>query len=170
MPVKRTIRRDLREDVQTASRIWSKVTAGDSAQCWPWQGAKSAPRRGLAYGKIAVDGVTHYVHRVVWAMTYGPVPDGMRVLHTCDNPPCCNPAHLFLGTHADNMRDREAKGRHNAPRGSGHAEAKLTEEAVATIRLRCRNGERQNRLAAEFGVTPFAICAIVNYRSWKHVP
>jgi hypothetical protein len=69
---------------------------------------------GHGYGSIYADGRLQKAHRVVWQVEHGPIPDGLHVLHQCDNPPCCNPAHLFLGTHADNMADKIAKGRdHN---------------------------------------------------------
>ena len=74
--------------------------------CWFWK-TKTVKH----YGSVWFNGKTTGAHKVAWIITNGPVPDGMQVLHTCDNPPCCNPAHLFLGTNADNAADRHAKGR-----------------------------------------------------------
>ena len=68
----------------------------------------------FGYGQIAVEGHTTTTHRLAWKLANGPIPDGMHVLHHCDNPPCCNPEHLFVGTHADNMADRDKKGRCHA--------------------------------------------------------
>lgn len=94
-------------------RFWSKIDrSGGPAACWPW----IAGHNRDGYGSFRVDDHTELAHRVAWAEANGPVPDGMDVLHTCDNPPCCNPRHLFLGTAADNARDSVAKGRHQAAR------------------------------------------------------
>lgn len=165
MPRKRTILPDLRDDLKVAKRVWAKVDAGESDVCWPW----TACRWWSGYGKIGFEGKTLYAHRVVWVLTHGPVPDGMDVLHRCDNPPCCNPAHLFLGNHSDNMRDREEKGRHNAPRGEASGTSKFTEAQVAAIRERWQQGERVSALAAEFGVVYSTIYVIVTHKRWKHV-
>lgn len=165
MPHKRTILRDLRDDLKVAARVWSKVDRRAPNQCWPWTGS----RIRTGYGRIGVDGKNAFANRVVWVLTHGPIPQGFDVLHHCDNPPCCNPTHLFLGDHSENMRDRERKGRHNAPRGSKHGIAKLTEDAVIAIRERRRQGERGDLLAAEFGVSPSAIGLVVRYKNWKHV-
>jgi hypothetical protein len=94
-------------------RFWSKVDrSGGPDACWPWM----AYRNRDGYGSFRVDDHTESAHRVAWVEENGPVPEGMDVLHHCDNPPCCNPRHLFLGTAADNARDSVAKGRHQAAR------------------------------------------------------
>lgn len=88
--------------------FWNRLGVGTVPDgCEPWTGCRSA----AGYGIIQREGRTMRAHRVAWALAYGPIPDGLNVLHRCDNPPCCNPTHLWLGTHADNMRDRGAKGR-----------------------------------------------------------
>jgi HNH endonuclease len=137
-------------------------------RCWQWLGAT---RNG--YGKIIcqADHKRTYVtaHRLAWELFNGPIPPGLDVLHRCDNPACCNPAHLFLGTHSDNMRDREAKGRHNAPRGSNHGRAKLTEDDVRTIRRLVAEGTPQNVLARRYGVTTTILWLLVHRRTWRHV-
>ncbi len=86
-------------------RLKSKLVQ-DHAGCWIWMGGNC---RG--YGHIKVKGKTKKTHRVAWELAYGPIPEGLFVLHHCDVPPCANPDHLFLGTHTDNMRDMIAKGR-----------------------------------------------------------
>jgi len=87
-----------------AERLWSKVTKTET--CWTWTGARN--RKG--YGEIGAKGRVQKAHRIAWELTYGPIPEGLDVLHHCDNPPCCRPDHLFLGTDADNMADMMAKG------------------------------------------------------------
>ena len=86
-------------------RFWSKVHVTNG--CWLW----TRCRRKDGYGKLGLFGEIVYAHRVAWLLTNGPIPKGLCVLHHCDNPPCCNPDHLFLGTRADNATDRDTKGR-----------------------------------------------------------
>lgn len=113
-------------------RFWPKVdrSAGPNG-CWPWMAS-----RVKGYGHFGVGSRTDQTnklviaHRLAWILTHGPVPDGICVCHTCDNPPCCNPAHLWLGTHADNAADREAKGRGNQARGDANG-ARLRPERLA---------------------------------------
>lgn len=91
-----------------ADRLWAKVDkSGGPDACWLWTGH----RNQKGYGKIGADRKTIGAHRGAWMVTNGPIPDGLFVLHRCDNPPCCNPAHLFVGTNADNMTDMAQKGR-----------------------------------------------------------
>lgn len=90
-------------------RFWDYVDrSGGPDACWPWLRARS--RRVRGYGRFTQDGVGRDAHREAWERTHGPVPAGLFVLHTCDVPHCCNPAHLYLGTQTDNMRDRKARG------------------------------------------------------------
>jgi len=90
-------------------RFWRHVTPGSPEECWLWAGA----RFPTGYGAINEGGRGKilYAHRLMWTFTSGPIPDGYFVCHRCDTPPCCNPAHLFLGTHLENMADMVAKGR-----------------------------------------------------------
>lgn len=100
--------------MNTAERFWSKVdrSKGDSA-CWIWLACKY----DTGYGQMSVDGVLWRAHRLSWVLTHGPIPDGVCVLHRCDNRPCVNPSHLFLGSRADNSADMIAKGRSKSPLG-----------------------------------------------------
>ena len=105
---------------------------------------------------------------MAWELANGrSVPDGLFICHRCDNPPCCNPAHLFLGTQTDNDRDRDSKGRNI--RGDRHPDSKLTSVAVREIRRRAAAGERQADLAREYGVTSTTLCQVVKRQTWKHV-
>lgn len=88
-------------------RFWSKVNKGSPEDCWEWTGA----RLPWGYGRMQKNGHLVGSHCVAYELAYGSVPKGYFVLHKCDNPPCCNPSHLFLGTNQDNMNDMISKGR-----------------------------------------------------------
>lgn len=133
--------------------------------CWEWTGA----RRKKGYGMLRIDGKTCAAHRVSYELAFQKIPDGLSVLHRCDNPPCCNPAHLFLGTYADNAQDRERKGRSNTVRGSRQGSALLDEDKVREIRHRRASGELRRDLAKAFDVSIHCIDDIVHRKSWKHV-
>lgn len=158
-------------------RFWSKVNRTDS--CWEW----IASRNSQGYGHFMLDGHIHLAHRVVWVMTHGEWPGELCVCHHCDNPSCVNPDHLFLGTRADNNRDRDLKGRYNAPgvqemlrrmphrrvRGERCHSAKLSESDVRVIRRRVLQGEPMRSIAREYGVGKTAISDIITRHTWAHV-
>lgn len=150
-----------------AERFWTKVAKGQADECWEWQGAKHP----FGYGDIRWGGRTERAHRVAWLLTHGPVPEGQCVCHTCDNPPCCNPAHLFVGSKADNLRDMREKGRDSKPpllAGERSRTAKLTADDVENIRSN-RTNLTGTALADLFGVRPAAISDILRRKTWKHV-
>ena len=89
-------------------RFWAKVSIGQPDECWTWKAGKAS----IGYGTFCVDGRMVYAHRYSLELVNGPIPAGMLACHTCDNPPCVNPAHLWVGTHRDNIRDAIFKGRH----------------------------------------------------------
>lgn len=144
-----------------ADRFWCKVSKGDG--CWEWIACRTLD----GYGRIAVNGKVLRAHRVSWELHFGPIPAGLDVLHECDNPPCVNPSHLFLGTDIDNAADKAAKGR--APRLVGESSgcAKLTWADVSAIRRRYASGEvLQKDLAGEFGVRIQTISMITTGMRW----
>jgi hypothetical protein len=104
-----------------------------------------------------------YAHRVSYELAHGPIPAGMCVCHRCDNPPCCNPAHLFLGTLGDNNRDSKEKGR--TASGERNGQVKLTDEEVRQIRRLHSQGATQRALAFLFGVQFMQVSRIVNFQS-----
>ena len=129
------------------------------------------------YGRINTESGVRNAHRVAWELAYGPVPAGLEVCHTCDNRACCYIGHLFLGTHAANVRDMVAKGRRARPAGefkpgSQHRGSKLTEADVLAIRRefmeRPRRGLRAY-FARKFSVCPATISHAVNGKNWRGV-
>lgn len=157
-------------------RFWSKVDRRGPNDCWHWNGGRT--NRG--YGNFRMDGRTVKAHRVAFEFSTGVAPGTMFVCHRCDNPPCCNPSHLFLGTSADNNADMMAKGRHVRPardedavnyvRGESSNLARITEADVVSIRARKAAGERTVALAKEYGVDRTLVWQIVTRKVWKHVP
>ncbi len=108
-------------------------------------------------------------HRVAWVVWRGPIPDGLWVLHTCDNPPCCNPAHLFLGTRADNIADMVAKGR--ADRTKKHKGEQCHQARLTADDVRCIRASRESNivLSRRYGVSPSNISMVRLRRTWAHV-
>ena len=110
-------------------------------------------------------------HRVSWMLHHGD-PGALHVLHRCDNPLCVNPAHLWLGTHAANMKDMMRKGRHRThdQRGTANPRARLTESQVVELRRLYASGQlRQTQLASRFGITQAQVSAIVRRDAWAHL-
>jgi hypothetical protein len=153
------------------TRFWAKVDRTGS--CWEW----TAYRQGSGYGWFWVRGqgpqrVSVLAHRMAWELTHGPIPDGLCVCHHCDNPPCCNPVHLFLGTDSDNKVDAWNKGRGTRPCkwGEENGYAKLTEAAIREIRRRyAAGGVTQQELADAYGVNQTKISAAILRRTWAHI-
>ncbi len=141
-------------------RFWSKVAIGEPHECWEWTAGKDAN----SYGRILVRSHNLHAHRVAWRLTFGAIPDGLCVCHHCDNPDCCNPYHLFLGSMADNMADRDAKGRQ--ARGSRNGNSKFTEEDIPAIRTLLKDGATQADIARMYGVGTPAISDISTGRRW----
>lgn len=147
----------------TQERFESNFIKSDG--CWEWGASKD--KKG--YGRFRFAGRKQLVHRVAYQLYIGEIPSGMCVCHHCDNPSCVNPSHLFVGTQADNIRDRDSKGRGYDRHGEKHGKAKLTASQVIDIRKRHGDGERDADLARQYGVTQTAIYCIVRYLSWTQL-
>lgn len=153
-PARRTRKTDRRTKSTTP-------LTGTESGCWEWAGARVPKDTG--YGYTRWDGRYGPVHRFVYEAIKGTIDDGQVVMHRCDNPPCCNPDHLVLGTHADNARDRDRKGRNAGA---------LTFEDAQFIRANHVAGKNRYQrgntaeLADQFGVHPSTILACVNEITW----
>jgi hypothetical protein len=143
------------------------------SDCWEW----NASRDTDGYGVKVICGKRYRASRLAYAWSNwdgtgdwkGAIPQGMMVLHECDNPPCCNPDHLFLGTQTDNMRDMVNKGRRPSTVGENHPRAKLTDEQAREIRGVPRTYGSEARLAAQYGVSRYCISKIRRNKTWKYV-
>lgn len=155
------------------ARYQEKVDVQGPDDCWEW----NAARFEKGYGAFRLGDRQTKAHRTGYELLVGPIPEGYYVCHTCDNPPCQNPRHWFLGTTGDNARDREAKGRGAGARnlrvvhmrGETNGAAKLTEDDVRQIRSEQKRGVLQKELAERFGVSRAAICLIINRKHWPHI-
>lgn len=138
--------------------FWLHAARADPETCWVWEG----PKLTNGYGHFKRGDIKFYAHRVSYELHHGPIPDGMLVCHTCDNPPCVNPAHLFAGTFQDNNRDRHTKGRSKGtfPSGAAHPGAKLSDADVKEILSLRDSGLLQREIAERFGVSRTTISSI----------
>jgi len=158
--------------------FWGRVNKSDG--CWLWVMGKN--KQG--YGKINVAGKDALAHRVSYLITKGEIPHGMFVCHTCDNPTCVNPDHLFLGTPADNMADKVKKGRQargdelrkaqqkgaqTFRRGVETGHAKVNESQVVEIRELSASGLKYPQIAIRYGISINGVFHIVKRHTWKHV-
>lgn len=147
------------------TRFLGKVNKNPESGCWEWTGAKTYK----GYGKLQIARHMRAAHRVAYETYNGPIPDGLLVCHSCDNRACVNPAHLFLGTAADNNLDRDRKGRGNHAVGEKCGSAKLTEKVVREIRSRYAGGETQTSLERVYNIDQTTISKIVLGKLWVHV-
>lgn len=152
--------------VPFSKRFLSKVDIRAPHECWPW----TANRHRKGYGLFKLERRNWKAHRVSWEMYEGQIPPGICVLHHCDNPPCVNPAHLFLGTHKLNAEDRDAKGRNRPCPGEKNGQAVLTADQVREIRtVYAARSKTQVALGRQFGLRQGSISNIVHRRSWAHL-
>jgi len=150
---------------------FSDRSGGDDA-CWLWHGGM---RGYQGYGAIKIHGKTRVASRVAYETYCGSIPKGMFVCHTCDNPSCINPKHLFLATPADNIADCTRKNRHNytprlnLPKGEAHPHSKLTTQQVLEIRQLREQGASYGRLVQMFGISKTNVADIIHRRIWQHI-
>lgn len=138
--------------------FWSKVDAAEPECCWDW----TASLLSTGYGQFRIsNGRNWRAHRLAYALTYGPIPEGRVVMHSCDNRRCVNPRHLQLGTQKQNLIDMALRGRTPRP--------VLTAEAVADCRRRAAAGESIQSIADSYGAKPITVDAAVRGRNWAHI-
>lgn len=149
-------------------RLWRGVDRSDPNRCWERPGA-NVHRYPVIMTRVNGVSRSRLATRVSFELANGPIPAGMQVCHRCDNPPCINPAHLFVGTASVNAWDKVAKGRARGPTGTAHPRARLNPDAVRDIRQRAAGGERHSKIARSYGVACAAVLHVVIGRTWKHV-
>lgn len=163
-------------------RFWNKVNIVQLDECWDWMGSKFRKESG-GYGIFCINRKSYPANRIAYWFSHGLFPGEFQTCHVCDRPICCNPCHLFLGTVADNMADRNAKNRQatgddngrrthpeSVPRGSKHYAAKLIEQQVLEIKLMHYLGIRPILIAKIYGITTVTVSSIHDGKSWRHVP
>lgn len=146
-------------------RFWSKVHKTDG--CWEWTASCNAG----GYGSFGIDRRTYLAHRLSWGMANAKDPGEMLILHRCDNARCVRPEHLYIGTQAQNVADRDMRkrGRWVGRKGISNTGAKLTDEKVRALRAARASGSSYTDLSAAFGVNRMVAWRIVHRKSWSHV-
>lgn len=146
---------------------WSKVDVGEAHECWLWIGA----RNRYGYGACQHLGVQMNASRAAYLLTHSSIPDGQVICHRCDVPACCNPAHLFAATQAENIADCKRKGRWRNRRGEAHPRpnAKLTADMIREARRLYAGGVSQSEIGRRIGMHSSAISRAVRGETWSHV-
>jgi hypothetical protein len=165
------------EVLKRAERFWSFVSRADQNDCWEWQAGRGpASSRRLAYGRFYISKARVVrAHRAAWMLSHGPIPAGKFVCHSCDVPFCCNPAHLWLGSAADNNSDRDQKGRGHPPQwdsarpfrkavGVRHGSAKLTPTEVSAI---IADDRSYSKIASDYGINQTTVGRIKRGILWS---
>lgn len=142
-------------------RFWNKVSKKSPESCWEWTAARG--RQG--YGCFVIAGKLLKAHRVSWEFANGEIPNGMFVLHSCDNPPCVNPSHLHLGNVKTNSDEKVSRGRQ--PKGESNGRSKLTEKEVKEIRRLRKSGEILRNIASLFNIHISNVSFITRKDHWK---
>ncbi len=152
-----------RKAAANAARFWAKVSKPDGDGCWEW-----TARRGYnGYGQFSLDGRHCLAHRFSWFLLTGHFPEGLLVLHKCDNRACVRPGHLSVGNSSDNMQDTIRKGRMRPRRGDASPGAKLTSQAVVDI---CADPRPHRTIAADYGVSSSLVGLLKSGNRWRHLP
>lgn len=160
-----------KQAIRNEEEFWGAVSKADGDGCWVWIGSrlgKNAPKYN--YGMVKLNDGRHIVaHRAAWEYVYGEIPFGVKVLHTCDNPPCCRPDHLFLGTQSDNLLDADRKGRLAWLK----TKAKITSEVANEVRMAWLASDkkygRRKEIAERFGITVGITYALIRGETWKSI-
>jgi hypothetical protein len=134
-----------------------RIQPEPNSGCWIWTGSRNTK----GHGEVRINWQKHYTHRLSWELRNGPIPDGLWVLHKCDNATCCNPDHLYLGTHNDNMRDMVVAGRHGG--------AVLAPDVVRQMRAARLAGRTFESLGRSFGVSAATAYQVISGKTWGHV-
>ena len=155
------------QSLQIEARFWAnvvvpRVDAQPGKDCWVWKGCRNA--KGYGSFRLRAGQNPFPAHRASFSLFCGEIPEGVHVLHSCDNPPCVRPSHLFLGTNADNIRDREEKGRGVRLSGDANAATKISDSDAVKIKQAFSLGWKQRDLAQAYGVSQFAIWFIIHKR------
>lgn len=164
------------------NKFWQKTQKADGSDCLWW----SAYRNKTGYGYFFLRGLYIRAHRAAYIICHGSIPDGLHVLHSCDNPSCVNPEHLSVGTHVENMKQRHARGRYvfnyngnhhlqkdpTVVRGSNNARAVINEEIAFQMRLDFSQGKFKSKAhgAKLYGVSITVMQTVLSGKTWKHVP
>ena len=149
-------------------KLQRQITVNSLTECWEWTGARDKD----GYGVISVPRPKHRntAHRVSWRIfNHAEIPKGLLVCHHCDNPPCCNPKHLFLGTASDNFKDCIKKGRYPIRKGEQSPMSKLNNAKVTEMRALWKQGISQPELAKRYGVKPNTVSQILSGKLWRHI-
>jgi len=144
-------------------RFWEKVARRGPDECWEWTEGRGKGGYGIFHDCY----VAYYAHRIAFVVTYGDTE--LRVLHDCNHPWCCNPAHLYAGTQRQNIQQCHAEGRAADHRGEKHGYSKLTEDDVREIRRLYAGGRFHREIAEEYGIALSHVSRICNRKSWKHI-
>lgn len=150
------------------ARFWRKVDKTSNPNgCWLWTGCRIQD----GYGRGSIKSRLFLAHRMAYHIQFGPIPEHLKCLHRCDNPPCVNPEHLWIGTDQDNSIDRELKGRHGNIKGERHGRAKMSETDVLAARESYDYGQASiAKLARRYKTSESAMFSIVKRLNWTHLP
>ena len=147
-----------------ASDLWAKIAPGPADCCWEYTGQRNLD----GYGVFKYQAKNRMAHRMAYQFAKGEPPKGMLVRHACDNPACCNPNHLSLGSDKDNADDRNSRGRQ--AKGSRNGSSKLIESQIIEIRSLLAKGTTVKAVAQRFGLGLSTVYAIKTRKAWRHLP
>jgi hypothetical protein len=150
-------------------RVWRRIERRGDDECWPWVGAHTLAGYGLIQYGSMYDRHSMAAHRAAYVSVKGSIPEGLVVMHSCDNPACCNPAHLSVGTHKENAADCAAKGRRRKTKTFGGRVRKLSDDDVRSIRVMGDGGVDKHEISAIFDICPTYVDKIIKRRAKAHV-